>query len=112
VDVGITLTDRSHGDATVVVVEGEIDVHTAPDLRERLLSLIGGGVVPIVDLSEVGFLDSSGLGALAGVNKQLETHGNRLRIVCADPKLVRLFSLTRLDEVLTLHPTIEDATGG
>ena len=107
--MGITLTDRTHGDTTVVEVEGEIDVHTAPALRERLVHLVATGVAPVVDLSKVGFLDSSGLGALAGINKQLETHGNRLRIVCADPKLVRLFSLTRLDEVLTLHPTVEDA---
>lgn len=108
--MGITLTDRSHGEITVVEVEGEIDVHTAPDLRERLIALADSGASPVVvDLSKVGFLDSSGLGVLAGVNKQLETHGRRLRIVCSDPRLVRLFSLTRLDEVLTLHPTVEDA---
>jgi anti-sigma B factor antagonist len=62
-DLGIDVTDR--GDWAVLAVRGEIDVATAPQLREELLELVSAGRKQIVvDLSGVDFLDSTGLGVL------------------------------------------------
>lgn len=110
--MSIRLAKRTAGSATVVSVSGEVDVHTCSELQAYLIDLVDAGAGHVVaDLSEVTFLDSSGLGALVGVNKRLAQSQGRLAVVCADPQVLRVFSLTRLDEVLTIQPTVADATG-
>jgi len=87
----------------VLRVRGEIDVASAPEFHARLSDLAGRGPeVIMVDLSEVSFIDSTGLGVLVGAEKELRQDGRELRLVVTRPQIMRLFQLTGLDEVFTV----------
>jgi anti-sigma B factor antagonist len=108
--VELKLTTRAESGATVVAADGEIDIHTAPDLRAKLAELERAGVRTIVvDLSSVGFLDSSALGTLVGANKDLQASGGMLKVVCAQPNILKVFEITRLSEVIPVFDTVERA---
>jgi anti-sigma B factor antagonist len=94
----------------VVRVSGEIDVDTGPQLRDHLLGLVAGGEHNIVvDLSDVSFLDSSGLGVLVMAHKRIRTAGGTLRLAGCQPEVVSIFHLTALDRVIEMFPTVQDA---
>ena len=83
------------GGTTTVRVIGEVDLATSPQLRECLTSLHGPVVV---DLAEVGFLDSSGLNALIGSKKHLASGGGSLRIEGPQPHVRRVFDVMGMTE--------------
>lgn len=94
----------------VVSVYGEIDVATAPSLREVLIGLVGEGATDLVlDLDGVDFLDSTGLGTIISALKRARTHGGDLRLVCTQPRITRLFEITGLDKAVPLLPTVDAA---
>ncbi len=95
---------------TVLTVRGEADVYSSPTLRDRLMDLIdGNGSVVIVDLSEVGFIDSTGLGTLVAAHKRAAARGGALPLVCAQDRILKLLRITGLDDVFVIHPTLEEA---
>ena len=105
----IEVTDSWPG-MIVVAVEGDLDLHSAPELRERLSAIIEGDTRQVVlDLSDVTFLDSMGLGVILGAKKRLATTGRELELVIANPEIRRLFEITMLDRVFTLHSSRADA---
>lgn len=107
----LSLATREVAEHTVVEVRGEVDVYTAPRLRERLIEVVDGGARSVVvDLSRVDFLDSTGLGVLVGALKRLRLAGGELALVCDREKLLKVFRITGLDRVFTLHDTVEAAT--
>jgi anti-anti-sigma factor len=83
--------DDSRRPYTVLAVKGEVDVYTAPRLREKLVELVSQGKHQIVvDLEGVDFLDSTGLGVLVGGLKRLRSHDGDLTLVCTkDPEGLR-----------------------
>ena len=88
------------GDCAVLRVTGEVDVYTAPALRERLLDLAAEGAVHVVaDMSRVDFLDSTGLGVLVGGLKRLREHDGSLTLVISATRILRLFEMTGLTRV-------------
>ena len=96
--------------AHVVTVTGELDVYTAPDLRKALGEAVGEGAMDVVvDLLNVPFVDSMGLGVLVESSKSLKGKGGVLRIVCDDRRIARILEITGLDRVLVLHSTLRDA---
>ena len=77
----LTLTTREAGGKTIVAVGGEIDVYTAPKLRDKITELVADGVYDIViDMEEVEFLDSTGLGVLVGGLKKVRAHDGSLQL--------------------------------
>ena len=97
-------------DATthVVNVAGEVDLYSAPELKERVLSAIDAGKTRIVvDLSKTTFIDSTTLGVLVGARKRLREHDGSLAVVCVDDDKLALFEMTGLDRVFSIH---EDRT--
>ncbi len=95
---------------TVVRVEGEVDVYTAPQLRERLDAEIEAGRYDfVVDLSGVSFMDSTGLGVLVGRLKQIRVHDGTMRLVCAHDRVLKVFVITGLDKVFEIFPTVDEA---
>jgi anti-sigma B factor antagonist len=108
--VDLTFTEAAVGGHAVVAVRGEIDMHSAGKLSERLISRLGPGPAPlIVDLTEVGFIDSTGLGALVAARNQAQESGSVLRVVCPQERLLKLFRITGLDSVFGVFPTVAEA---
>jgi anti-sigma B factor antagonist len=106
IEIGTTI----RGPATVLSVSGDIDISTAPQLLGALAALDGQArAALILDLSAVAFLDSSALGALVGAQKEIAAEGGRLTVVCSDPKVLRIFSITRLTEVIDVVSSVDDA---
>jgi anti-sigma B factor antagonist len=107
----LSLATRAVAEHAVLEVGGEVDVYTAPRLRERLNELIDGGARSIVvDLNRVEFLDSTGLGVLVGVHRRLRPLGGRCVLACDKEPLLKIFRITALDQVFPLYPSVEAAT--
>lgn len=100
----------SGANATVLALYGEVDLHVAPQLRDRLNGALDGEAENVVvDLSRVSFIDSMALGALLEMHKRLRADGGELRLVVPDTKLRRIFEMTLLDQVFTLAKTRHEA---
>lgn len=104
------LDAAEHGRFTVVTATGEIDLATVPTLKKTLDDLVMESRVHlVVDLTPVTFLDSTGLGALVGARRKVYPFKGSLAIVCDNERILKLFTITGLDRVFTLHRTVEDA---
>ena len=109
-NVDLTLSTREVDDTTIVSVGGEIDVYTAPKLREQLIELVSDGSYHIVvDLEKVDFLDSTGLGVLVGGLKRVRNHDGSLQLVCTQEKILKIFRITGLTKVFPIHSSVDDA---
>lgn len=99
--------------ATIVRPSGErLDIEVASEFRAMLLSLIEQGHRRlVVDLVDVGFIDSSGLGALVSALKTLKRsdHGGDVRLARLQPPVVSLLEIIRLNRVFATYPTVEQA---
>jgi anti-sigma B factor antagonist len=96
----------------VIELGGEIDLYTAPEFKERMVQLIDDGKKRIVvDLSSATFIDSTTLGVLVGGVKRLRPAGGALALVCTDQNITKIFEITGLDRVFSIHATREDALG-
>lgn len=106
----LTLATRDEGDRTIVEVGGEIDVYTAPKLREQLVDLVNAGRYHlVVDMDAVEFLDSTGLGVLVGGLKRVRAHDGSLRLVCTQERILKIFRITGLTKVFPIHRTVTEA---
>jgi anti-sigma B factor antagonist len=98
------------GGASVVTVAGELDVMTAPALRDEISQVADEGAQEIVvDLLKVPFIDSIGLGILVEASKRAQSRGGVFRVVCDDRRIARIIEITGLDRVLRVHPTLRGA---
>jgi anti-sigma B factor antagonist len=108
--VDLSLTTRTEGGRTVVEVGGEIDVYTAPKLRETIVALVDAGQYHlVVDLERVEFLDSTGLGVLVGGLKRVRTHDGSLSLVCTQERLLKIFRITGLTKVFEIYSDVASA---
>lgn len=106
----VSVTSRRVGDRTVVHVAGEIDVYTAPVLREELAAQQEAGPVDlVVDLTDVPFMDSTGLGVLVGALKRARTMHGDLRLVIDQERVLKVFRITALTQVFEIHATLDEA---
>ena len=106
------VTNHVEGRA-VLEVAGEIDVYTAPKLRDRITELVADGVYHlVVDLEKVEFLDSTGLGVLVGGLKKVRAHGGSLQLVCTQERLLKIFRITGLAKVFAIHGSADSAVVG
>ena len=97
---------------SVLEVGGEIDLATAPQLREAVLDLIqNGSHLVVVDLRGVEFMDSTGLGVLVGALKRLREQEGDLALVCTEGPVLKILALTGLDRVFPIHRDVAEATG-
>jgi anti-sigma B factor antagonist len=102
--------DALDNDRHVVAVRGEIDLFTAPELKQKLTDAIEGGKTRIVvDLSDTTFLDSTALGVLIGAVKRLRSREGALVIVNTDQNIAKTFEITGLDQIFTILSTRNDA---
>jgi anti-sigma B factor antagonist len=110
IDHDFSVTTEPLAEGLLVVVSGQADLHTAPELRASLGSAIDEGWRRLaVDLTGATFVDSMTLGVLLGALKRLTALSGRLVIVCPDQHLRRVFELTALDGVLGVVDSREEA---
>ncbi len=94
----------------VVDVAGTIDIYTAPRLRELLIDLVStNNYQLIVNLDQVEFLDSTGLGVLVGGLKRVRAHDGSLDLACTQERILKLFRITGLTNVFGIHDTVDQA---
>ena len=94
----------------VIDVRGEIDMYTAPRLRELLIDLVSKGSYQlVVNLDKVGFLDSTGLGGLVGGLRRVRAHDGSLDLVCTQQRILKIFRITGLTEVFGIYETVDQA---
>ncbi len=105
------LSEESLGEGRhVVAVRGEIDLFTAPELKQKLTDAIEGGKTRIVvDLSDTTFLDSTALGVLIGTVKRLRAVDGQLAIVNVEANIGKTFEITGLDQIFTILPSRDAA---
>jgi len=106
IEIGVERRDGS----TVVAARGEVDVATAPALREGLDTALDEGVgTVVVDLTGVTFIDSTGLGVLIGTRKRCLDAGRELRVVVTEPRILKVFEITGLTELFAIHGSLAPA---
>jgi anti-sigma B factor antagonist len=106
----ISISSRQSGDRVVVAVSGDVDVATAPELDARLVELVEAKQTRlVVDLSGVGFLDSSGLGVLIKALKRTREQDGSLDLVVTNDRILKVFRITGLDTVIPIHATLDGA---
>jgi anti-sigma B factor antagonist len=108
--VDLLTTHEARDGWTVLHVHGEVDLTTVPRLRGLLAELIRDhGPHLVVDLDDVGLLDSAGLGVLLGAVRRARTAGGEVRFVSTRPGVRRLFEVTGLDLVHPLAASVDAA---
>jgi len=98
------------GDVCEIKLNGEIDVYTAPRLKEEIVALIESGCSNvIVDLEKVAFIDSSGLGVLVSALRRARERDGAVRIVCTRENILKIFRITGLDKVFPIFSDAAEA---
>ncbi|AEV89107.1 anti-sigma F factor antagonist [Actinoplanes sp. SE50] len=109
----LQLSARTSGACTVVKVGGEVDTDTVPQLEAFLQQVAdGGGVRVVLDLADVSFLDSSGLGALIVWFKELQSRGGRLCVAAVQDLVAYVLRVAAVDQVVNVYDTVEAAEAG
>ena len=108
----LSLETRQEDGHTIIEVGGEIDVYTAPKLRDKITELVGNGDYNLViDMEKVDFLDSTGLGVLVGGLKKVRAHEGSMELICSQDRLLKIFRITGLAKVFTIHESESAALG-
>ncbi len=106
----LDLRVQHHDDRAVVLVSGEVDLATCQQLRDVLAGLVDQGVhYLVVDLEQVSFLDSSGIGVLISVLRRIREHGGSLRLTAPTPHVRRVLELTGVTTLLPTYATLDEA---
>lgn len=94
----------------IIELEGEVDVYTAPQLKQQMINLLESGAKElVVDLTKVDYLDSTALGVLIGGLKRMRERDGNMVLVCPSPRIRRVFEITGLDKIFDIFNTAEDA---
>jgi anti-sigma B factor antagonist len=105
---------EAHGVWEVVVVAGELDAETVPALSEHLERAVSGPARQadriVLDLAELKFMDSTGLALMVDWHRRLDAVGGRFRLASMRPAVHKLFRLTDLTAVMSIHGTVGEAT--
>ena len=99
-----------HRGMRVIALSGEIDMHTSPELRKELLSLVRMRVTPLlVDFGEVSYIDSSGIATFVEGLKGVMGYGGKLKLVGIPEQIMEIFCFAKLDKVFEIYGTVQDA---
>jgi anti-sigma B factor antagonist len=105
------IEDESHGEDSIVIrLQGEVDLYAAPELKDHVNRAIESGKTKLVlDLSEATFIDSTTLGILVSGMKRLRPRGGMLAVLCPDPTMARIFDITGLNRMFSVHDNLDAA---
>ena len=106
--MSVTIRHREQPPWTVLSAGGDLDVVGAPELRQAVVTVVSEGTrLLVLDLSDLDFVDSFGIGAVVGALKRLRQRGGDLALVCPTPRIRRVFEICDLDRILALHDSID-----
>ncbi|CAM3953859.1 anti-sigma factor antagonist [Mesobacillus zeae] len=106
--MNISIDVNENNAVSEIKVSGEIDAYTAPKLRETLFPMSEqNGVKMTVDLSDVSYMDSTGLGVFVGVFKNVRSNEGEFKIIGLSSRLQRLFDITGLADIIDINSQIE-----
>jgi anti-sigma B factor antagonist len=109
----MAFTLSRQGDITVVDVDGQLIVGNRQDLKQRVLDELEGGERRfLIDFTETGYIDSSGLGVLVSLSKKIREQGGELRLSSLNEDLRTLFELTKLDTLFRIADSREEGLAG
>lgn len=109
---GIQISTSTAADAEIVHVDGEIDLRTSPQLRTRLLQIVERKPARlIVDLTRVGYMDSSGVGTMVEIKRMVERRGGAMVLAGLQPRVRGVFEITQLDKFFVIASSLDEATG-
>ena len=108
--MNFTINTRSlASNVPLIELEGEVDVYTAPHLKQQMITLLEEGHVEmVVDLTKVEYLDSTALGVLIGGLKRVRERDGNLQLICPSPRIRRVFEITGLDKIFDIYNTEEE----
>ena len=96
-------------DRYLITVSGEVDLATSPELDVAIIAAIDSGATSVViDLTDVSFMDSSGLGVIVRALKRCREAENDLDLVVTNERVLKVFGITGLDQVIPIHASIQD----
>jgi anti-anti-sigma factor len=108
--LGLSLSARTECGYVIAALSGELDIASAPALRDQLLGLLTPATSRlIIDLSAVSYADASGLTVLVGTGRRAGLLGGHLRLAAPPPEVARVLSLTGLDQHFDISPTVHAA---
>jgi anti-sigma B factor antagonist len=101
---------RWEGSAAVVTFPAEVDVLSAGQIRDHLLSVINEGPASLViDMTPTTFCDSSGINAVVRAYRRAHASGTDVRLVVTAPAVRRIFEVTKIDHLIPVYPGLADA---
>ena len=109
----MTFQVAKSGDVLVIDVEGQLIVGNRQELKQKVLEELEGGERKfVVDFTETGYIDSSGLGVLVSLSKKIREQGGELRLSSLNEDLRTLFELTKLDTLFKIADSLDEALEG
>jgi anti-sigma B factor antagonist len=106
----MSFTISKQGDISVVAIDGQLIVSNRQELKQKMLEELDGGARKfLVDFTETGYIDSSGLGVLVSLSKKIREQGGELRLAGLNEDLRTLFELTKLDTLFQITDSREQA---
>ncbi|WP_103513000.1 STAS domain-containing protein [Streptomyces sp. SM13] len=107
----LTITTRDAATGPVLEITGDLDHHTAPELRKAVDGLaVAAGQLLVLDLADLEFCDSSGISALLAARSVAVEHGGGIALAAVPANTVRILHIVGLDQVFALHPDVATAT--
>lgn len=107
----LIIETRTVGQIPILNLCGELDSYHSPSLREKIAELIDSGhALFIIDLSQLNYIDSSGLGTMVAGLKQSREKGGVIRIICPNEEIYKVFSITGLIRAFDIYHSEEAAT--
>jgi anti-sigma B factor antagonist len=108
----LEIKKRKEEKVTILEIEGEVDLYSSPGLRTELLGLTNTKTKAVlVDLSNVKYMDSSGVATLVEALQQVGKYGGKLKLVNLREAVKDVFELSRLDKVFDIYQNLDEAKG-
>jgi len=106
-DIKVNVRDHDgQRPCSIVDLNGEIDVYTSPKVKEAIMGLIDAGHYELViNLENVRYIDSTGLGVLIGGLKRVREHSGAVNLVCTNPQIKKIFDITGLVKIFGIFDT-------
>ena len=102
-------TTRSENGFTIIALSGEVDLHYSPKAREIILKCLGDENHVLIDLSEVAYIDSSGVASLVEGFQHARTHNLKFALIGVSDAAMQILQLSRLDKVFPIVASISEA---